>query len=133
MERWLDRAIGIDYLTTSGVAEMVVDAFQNRIRAGIWRAPVYVVMPSHVHLLIEMLRKGLKECLESFKERTGREAAKILDRHGHRFWQTEWFDRWVRTREEEVSITEYIQQNPVMAKLVTDYHDWPFGSWNSNK
>ncbi len=130
MEKWLDRTTGIDCLTRSGVPEMVIDAIQYRVRAGIWSAPVYVVMPSHVHFLIEVLQKCLKESLESFKQRTGQEAARILGRRGFRFWQTEWFDHWVRSRDEEVSITEYIKQNPVKAKLVGDYRDWPDGSWN---
>ncbi len=133
MERWLDRTGAIDYLTRYGVAEMVVEAVHYRMQAGIWRVIEYVVMPSHIHLLIEILQTSLKESIESFKEHTGRQAATILDRHGHRFWQTEWFDHWVRNPDEANTIAHYIQQNPEKARLVTDCRQWPSGSWSKMK
>ena len=37
----------------------------------------------------------------------------------HRFWQREWFDRWMRSEAEEQRIIEYIRNNPVKAGLTT--------------
>jgi len=129
MERWLDRRSSVNYLAMPAIAEILIEAFQYRIDAGIWRVPEFVVMPSHIHFLVEFLKAGLKESLESFKERTARKATKILGWHGQRFWQREWFDHWVRSPEEEIEYTNYIRNNPVKAGLVEDYRLWPYGSW----
>jgi REP element-mobilizing transposase RayT len=128
MESWLDRTDFAADLQRPDVARMVIDAIRFR-QGTTWNMLEYVVMPSHLHLFFELRREGLKHCLEQFKRWTGHEAAKLLGREGPRFWQDEWFDHWSRSDEEDEKIIEYIRQNPVKAKLVKDYRDWPYGSW----
>jgi hypothetical protein len=90
---------------------------------------MYVIMPTHLHLFGEIGNRGLKETLEDFKRWTGHRAAEILKQDGDRFWQREWFDHWSRSDEEDEKIIKYIQNNPVKARLVSNYIDWPYGSW----
>jgi REP element-mobilizing transposase RayT len=129
MERWLDRNEEVRYLGRPEVAAAVTEAIQYRVNKGIWTVFEHVIMPSHIHLLLEFGLFGLRESMVDFKRRTGYLAADILKLRHRSFWQKEWFDHWVRTHEEAASITDYIRQNPVKAGLVRSYADWPYGSW----
>lgn len=129
MEAWLDRAQRRIDLANATVAEMVVEAIEHRARLGTWHMFEYVVMPNHVHLFFELGNDRLKPVLEGFKDWTGSRAARILRFKEERFWQKEWFDHWSRSDEEDERIAEYIRQNPVKAELVSDFRQWPYGSW----
>jgi len=131
MESWLDRTDFATDLQQPDIAQMVIDAIMFRHKTT-WNMLEYVVMPSHLHLFFELRVEGLKTNLEQFKRWTGHQAASLLDREGLRFWQDEWFDHWSRSDEEDEKIIAYIRQNPVKAKLVTNYQDWPYGSWNNS-
>lgn len=132
MERWLDRATTVTQLVNELVARMVIDAIHHR-QENDWNMLAYVVMPSHLHFFFELRKPGLKKCLESFRRWTGHQAAKILGTEGAGFWQDEWFDHWSRSESEDERIVDYIQENPVKAKLVTSHLDWPHGSWSDIK
>ena len=76
-------------------------------------------MPSHVHLFFEFNDDlSLKRELEEFKRWTGHQATKLNPKLSRkRFWQTEWFDHWSRSDEEDAKIVAYIKSNPVKARL----------------
>jgi len=130
MECWLDRAVECRHLANSKVAAMIVEAIEHRFAKRIWNVFAYVVMPSHIHALLEFLLRDMKVSLEDFKKWTGYMAMKELKLEQKRFWQREWFDHWVRSDEEATAICRYIRQNPVKAGLVTRYQDWPHSSWH---
>jgi putative transposase len=129
MERWLDRNREVQYLAKPEVAAAVTEAIRYRTSKGIWTVFEHVLLPTHIHLLLEFGPMGMWRCMTDFKRRTGYLAAGILRLHQKSFWQKEWFDHWIRTPEEAVWIAEYIRQNPVKAGLVSNYRDWPYGSW----
>ena len=87
----------------------------------------YVIMPNHVHLLIEP-NVALERITNGLKGVTAREANRILKRTGQPFWQDESFDHWVRSLVESRKIAAYIENNPVKAKLVTRPENWPWSS-----
>jgi hypothetical protein len=130
MERWLDRAESVSYLTEPAVARMVIEAVAHR-HGRTWNVLEYVLMPSHLHLFFEVLDGGLKRGLEDFKRWTGHRGMELLRNAVERFWQDEWFDHWSRSDEQDERIREYIRQNPVKAGLVKEYGNWPYGSWNA--
>jgi putative transposase len=129
MERWLDRAGTVSHLTEPTIARMVREAITHREKFD-WTMLESVLMPNHVHLFFELKRPGLKDLLEDFKRWTGHQAAKVVKLDDGRFWQDEWFDHWSRSDSEDERIADYIRQNPVKAKLVQRFEDWPFGSWS---
>jgi len=90
-----------------------------------WLVGEATVMPNHVHLLIlrEDSKFSLKEILERFKGRSARWINQELDRSG-RFWQQDWFDRWMRHEGELTKTVAYIRNNPVKAKLVDEWRDY---------
>lgn len=84
----------------------------------------YVVMPNHVHLLINP-RTPLKQITAGIKGVSSRSANRVLERIGQPFWQIESFDHWVRNEAEGEKIKRYIENNPVKARLVTQPEKWP--------
>jgi REP element-mobilizing transposase RayT len=129
MENWLDRNPNVRHLSQPDVALMVMEAIRHREEEGLWNVSEYVIMPNHVHLFFELKKGSLKTAVSEFKRWTGHKAGRIIDLEGKRFWQREWFDHWSRSGYQDQRIVEYIRNNPVKAGLVTDYRDWPYGSW----
>jgi putative transposase len=129
IESWLDRAECVRHLHNAVVAEMVVEAIEHRAKQAVWRMFEFVVMPNHIRLFFELTGGRLKVTLEDFKEWTGRRAGTLIQLHGQRFWQKEWFDHWSRSDEEDDRIAAYIRQNPVKAGLVEDYRQFRYSSW----
>jgi REP element-mobilizing transposase RayT len=95
-------------------------------------------MPNHAHLLIntqgyttEPSHKGttapypLADILKQLKGRTARFCNQVLGRSGP-FWQHESYDHVVRSPGDLGRIIAYILNNPVKARLVTKWTDWPF-------
>jgi REP element-mobilizing transposase RayT len=70
----------------------------------------------------------LETLAPQIKGATARQANVILSRTGHRFWQDESFDHWVRNPAEWQKIKSYIERNPVTAGLVSRPEDWPWSS-----
>ncbi len=134
MEAWLDRSDYVNHLRNRPVAAMISEAVETRQLRKQWEMHEFVVMPSHVHLFFELSEAvTLKYTLEDFKRWTGHQASKLIELERDRFWQTEWFDHWSRSDDEDNRIVEYIQRNPEKAGLVDTYEQWPYGSWVSRK
>lgn len=87
----------------------------------------WVVMPNHVHVLLEIWQTPLAKVLQNWKSITAVEANKILQREGT-FWQPEYWDRFMRDEEQVRKAIRYIENNPVKARLCRAPEEWPFGS-----
>ncbi len=127
VEAYLDQGHGNCYLRDSRIATMVQDAllFHDQIK---YRLSAWTIMPNHVHLLCTPLAgRSLAEIMHSLKSYTSNEANKILNRKG-RFWQKEYFDRYLRNARHFAKVMAYIDSNPVKARLCERAEDWPFGS-----
>jgi len=131
--RSLDRALeksmtGPFWLKNERIAACVVESLvAGESLHAHYSLHAYVVMPNHVHLLIEP-RVELRRITQGIKGTTARRANQILARVGQTFWQDESFDRWVRNENEFERTRNYIVQNPVSAGLVKSAEDWPWSS-----
>jgi REP element-mobilizing transposase RayT len=105
---------------------MVQDAFwhYDGVR---YRLLAWVVMPNHIHALVEVWQTPLGKILKDWKSYTAKEANKILGREGT-FWEDDYFDRYVRDQEHFRRVVRYIENNPVKAGLVRMAAEW---SWSS--
>jgi len=94
-----------------------------------WRVGRYVVMPDHVHWFCaaggEREAKTLSGFVGNFKQWTARRLLQALGRPGP-FWQGEFFDHVLRSRESYESKWLYVRENPVRAGLVARAEDWPY-------
>jgi len=79
----------------------------------------YVIMPNHVHFLIELLRQEQSPCptimdiICSLKSKCTKEYNIIIKSNGFKIFQTSFFDRVVRNENEYLKIIEYIENNPI--------------------
>jgi putative transposase len=125
----LDRAKdGPLWLKDERVAVCVMNAIEwGANRLGHYHLHAFVVMPNHIHLLIDPIA-SLERITNGLKGVSARDANRILGRVGERFWQDESFDHWVRSGKEFERIHAYIERNPVTARLVARPGDWPWSS-----
>lgn len=84
-----------------------------------------VVMPDHVHFIVELGRISLAQLVHSFKSFAANRINSLLGRSGP-FWQAQYHDHAIRRDEVLNDVVLYLLTNPVRAGLVPDFHDWPF-------
>ena len=137
-------ATGPVWLKNPGIAKIVADAleYHNQRSYGLH---AYSVMSNHAHVLFTpILNEGsltrkpdankpefesfdptLAVIMKSIKGYSAREANKLLGRKGA-FWEAESYDREVRDSREFWRTVRYILNNPVKARIVNDWKEYPF-------
>lgn len=93
----------------------------------------WVVMPNHVHVLIEQNERWpLGKIVQSWKRHTAREinrkGAPSCTRQNKPLWQREYFDRFIRNEKYFNNVMNYIEENPLKAGLVNKKEDWMWSS-----
>jgi putative transposase len=87
----------------------------------------YVVMPEHVHLLVNEPERGcLSQLLQSLKQSVARTLAL---RAAESFWQARYYDFNVWSERKFVEKLRYIHRNPVTRGLVERPGDWLWSSF----
>lgn len=86
----------------------------------------YVVMPEHVHLLVNgPSRKALADAIQSLKQ--GVSWRLISD--AEYFWQKRYYDFDIRNQRQFVEKLRYIHRNPVKRGLCERPEDWEWSSF----
>lgn len=88
----------------------------------------WVVMPDHVHWLLQLNQGDLAGVVRDFKSRAGRRVNGLLDRTSP-FWQPGFHDRAVRWEEDVRALARYVVANPLRAGLCEQIGDYPY--WNA--
>ncbi len=87
----------------------------------------YVVMPEHVHLLVnEPERSTLAQAIKSLKQGVAR---RLALRAEDSFWQERYYDFNVWSEKKFVEKLRYIHRNPVKRGLVARPEDWRWSSF----
>jgi len=91
----------------------------------------YVVMPEHVHLLVNEPGQGsLADAIHFLKLAFSK---RLMSSRGNTepsiFWQKRYYDRNVRDEEEFRVKLRYLHRNPVKRGLVKDAADWKWSSF----
>ncbi|HEY3662420.1 MAG TPA: transposase [Chthoniobacterales bacterium] len=98
-------------------------AFQWAItRLTNWNTIAALLMPDHIHLLIAPTDR---------EDAVGRASGALKrwirqDLAATWRWQSGSFDRLLRSDESAYDKWQYIRENPVRAKLVENWQDWPY-------
>lgn len=126
LEAWLDRGHGECWLGQSEVARLVEQVLMEG-RGRDFEIGAWVIMPNHVHLLIEVRQVPVSTLVRRWKGKSSRLANVHLGRSG-RFWQIDYFDTLIRDANHRAKAVRYIEQNPVKARLVREA---PFWVWST--
>lgn len=84
----------------------------------------WVVMPDHIHWLIELKQGSLGSLMQRFKSRSARTVNQARQCSG-RFWQVGFHDRALRREDDILAAARYIIANPVRAGLVKSVRQYP--------
>lgn len=126
IESWLDKGVGSRWLKDPRIALMVENAllyFDNER----YCLHAWVIMPNHIHVLFTPKGWTLTNIIQSWKSYTAKQANLILSKTG-KFWQEDYFDRYIRDERHYWAVLNYIENNPVKAGLCQRKEDWPYGS-----
>lgn len=127
IEKFADQGYGACYLRNPEIAELVQNALLHFDKQK-YKLIAWVIMPNHVHLLLRPLENvELGAIIHSIKSFTAVKANRILNRTG-KFWQEDYFDRFIRNFEHYEKTIHYIEMNPVKAELCDKPSDWKFSS-----
>ena len=127
IEEFLDSGHGSCLLRDPRCAEIVEGALLHFADAR-YRLIAWVVMPNHVHVLIEpQAESRLADIVHAWKSFTAKQINILVGRTGS-LWQREYWDRYIRDMEHLQSTIAYIHSNPVAAGLVGRTEDWRFSS-----
>jgi REP element-mobilizing transposase RayT len=125
-DAFLDAGAGNCWLKQDEIADIVQDALLH-FDGERYRLIAWTVMPNHVHALIEPLGGHVVgNIVSSWKRFSARFANRRLGRSGQ-FWQEDYWDTYIRNERHFYSTIAYIENNPVKARLVRDFEDWPWG------
>jgi len=126
LEAYLDQGRGECHLRCPEIARLVEGAL--RLRHGVeYDLRAWVVMPNHVHLLFLVQSVPMCRLVDAWKGYTAKQANKILGRKGP-FWQEGYWDTYMRDCEHEMRTKNYLENNPVKAKLAALPREWPWSS-----
>jgi putative transposase len=126
LEEYLDRGHGECWLRQAALAELTEKAlwFFDGQR---YKLEAWVVMPNHVHLLVQIWKTPLVTLSQSWKRYIARESNKMLRREGS-FWEREYWDTLMKSEEQHQKALYYTENNPVKARLVQEPKAWPWSS-----
>jgi putative transposase len=126
-ERCLDEGLGECLLAEPSCAEAVQNAILHADGER-YRLIAWCVMPNHVHVVAEFDRGfALDVVVQGWKSTAAHQINKNLNRKG-RLWRREYFDRFMRDDAHLETSIEYVESNPVTAKLVQMAADWRWSS-----
>jgi putative transposase len=127
IDRELDVGLGACWLRQPDIAALVENALLH-FDGERYRLLAWCLMPNHVHVIIEIMHgHSLTGIVRSWKSFTAHQANALLGRTG-RFWHADYFDRYMRNEQHLVHTIEYVEQNPVKAKLVDTAANWAWSS-----
>lgn len=93
----------------------------------------YVVMPDHLHSIIQPTREtGLSETMRYIKGEFARKYNRLMGRKG-RVWQEGFYDTGLRTPHDVLTRIQYTHRNPWRAGLEEEFGAYEFSSYHIYK
>lgn len=85
----------------------------------------WVVMPDHLHWLIQLGPLSLPSLMQQFKSRSAIAIRKANPTFASRFWQKGFHDHALHKEEDLLATARYIVANPLRARLTKRLGDYP--------
>lgn len=110
---------GTNQLARDPIGAQLIESVDFRNESKIWWCSSFVVMPDHVHAVIQFTEDfPMIRAVRAWKSWTAKQ-------HGI-IWQSQWFEHRLRRTESWREKSDYILNNPVRAGLVENANDWPW-------
>ncbi len=112
------------YLGTAEQRDLFESALERVRLCYKWAILGYVVMPEHVHLLVnEPPQSSLVITIQALKLSVSRREQK------HPFWQARYYDFNVWSAKKQTEKLKYLHRNPVVRGLAAKPEDWKWSSY----
>ncbi|HRQ56541.1 MAG TPA: transposase [Azoarcus taiwanensis] len=85
----------------------------------------FVLMPDHLHWLVQLNRAELSRAVGAFKANSARQVNLRLRMNGQALWQKGFHDHALRREESLLDLGRYVVMNPVRAGLVRRPGEYP--------
>ena len=126
-DRELDNGWGACWLRRPDIATLAESALLH-FDGDRYRLFAWCIMPNHVHVIVEpSAGHTLDRIVHSWKSYSAHRANEVLGRHGV-FWHRDYFDRFMRDEGHLSRMIDYIENNPVKARLAAEPWEW---NWSS--
>ena len=114
-------------LASAKCEEILSEIWQRSAEHDGWWVGNYVLMPNHVHFFARPAidARPMADWVQMWKSVSSRQIAAALAIDPP-IWQTDYFDRYLRSSESYSDKWQYVEQNPVRAGLVGRVEDWPY-------
>ena len=114
-------------LASAKCEEILREIWQRSVQHDGWWVGSYVVMPDHVHFFARPAvdARPKQDWVGMWKSVSARRIAATLSIKPP-IWQSDYFDRYLRSSESYSDKWQYVEQNPVRAGLVVSVEDWPY-------
>ena len=104
---------------------MVVRALQREDEAGHTKTLAFVVMPDHLHWLVQLTgERSLPVSVSTIKSFSTRSINRTVGRSGP-VWQKGFYDHALRDEENLAAVARYIVANPLRAGLTPSVSNYP--------
>lgn len=107
-------------------ARIVVNALRHYHDTARVHGFAWVVMPDHIHWVIQLRVGSLAWLMRGLKSWTGTQIRKAVCNPPPKIWMAGYHDRLIREHEEVSRYIEYVVLNPVRAGLVDHPKDYPW-------
>ncbi|MDR2537100.1 MAG: transposase [Treponema sp.] len=114
-------------LKDAEVKQMFLDFVEKAKKKFCFELWNFTVMDNHIHFLIKPGKDAsLSKIMQWIKGNFAKRWNKIHHTHGH-VWGERFFSKIIRDEGQFDQVSEYIDNNPVEARLVKDAKNWEFG------
>lgn len=129
---------GIPWFADSSLCQIVTQSLWFNVGLKHFTVFSFVIMPDHLHVLLQTHEMDISECMRSFKTNAARQLNRHLcsargatraaaDGNGEVFrWQRRFHDHIIRSAVDFFQHLEYIRNYPVKAGLVKRAEDYPY-------
>ena len=116
LEDWMDQGLGKCVLRDPESARIVAEGLLH-FDTERYQMDSFVIMPNHVHILIQMIPGfPIEKTVQSWKRIAARQINEVSGMTGS-LWHKRYWDRLVRSEKHFWKIRRYIQRNPGKAHL----------------
>ncbi|MNF50526.1 Transposase IS200 like protein [compost metagenome] len=106
------------------VGRLLLEPLREIQELGLASTLCWVVMPDHLHWLVQLQDGSLDRLMQRFKSRSAKRVNARLGTDGQ-VWQKGYHDHAVRVEDDIRQLARYVVANPVRAGLVRRVGDYP--------
>jgi REP element-mobilizing transposase RayT len=114
----------IPLLADFALGRVLIQEMRLAEEQGLLRSLCWVVMPDHLHWLIELGGAPLEQAMQQVKSRSAKRINQLAGTEGA-IWQKGFHDHALRQDEDVLTAARYVVANPLRAGLVERLGDYP--------